>query len=795
MHHNKLNMKRILSISIITSILAVSVEAQDLSLVTPQGRVVEVEVITPHAIKVTNMAPGEKTLTANGFDTNAVPVKVSKFELGKSILLGIGNITVAYNKNTGALTIYGGRERAVRDHGVRNIAGQRKELRLSTTSSGAFYGAGERGHSLNLRGDTLVMYNRPTYGYGGNDPRIKQMNITMPLFISSDGFAIVFDDYASAELILNNPIKYITESPGAITYYYINGVSTIADVVEHLTEITGRQDLPPLWALGYITSKYGYRTQQETEDVIDRLKRDNYPVDGIVLDLYWYGKEEDMGRLDWEPQQWPDPKKMLSDLNKKGVKVVPITQPYVLRNGKGIKNYNALAPKGAFVMDSLGNPLDVEIWVGKGGMFDMSNPDTRAWLAKRYSKLTDMGVGGWWGDLGEPEQHPHSSLHHNGLKGYEYHNRYGNDWSKIIYDLFKKKYPDRRLFTLMRGGTTGLQQYSVFPWSGDVARSWDGLEPQIRIMLNSGLSGLGYMSHDVGGFAVDEANPIDPELYVRWLQLGVFSPVLRTHSQQYAEPFNYPEHENIIKELINMRYHWLPYNYTLAYENATKGWPLVRPLNFHDEGPAYCDTIHDKFLWGHDVFVAPILKQGATSRKIVFPCGRWIDMSNPRTSYTGTLDHYSAPLEKIPLFVRAGAFIPMAEYKMANTSDYNPGKLTINYYPYKGIKSSYTLYDDDRLSPKTLKNGKYRLIQFDGDCNDSGDMSIRIISTGTYAKAPKSIEFDFKINGLDNDPGTVIVNNEKLHGAYDQTTGVFSFILNYTPGQEMNITIKNNDKI
>ena len=129
--------------------------------------------------------------------------------------------------------------------------------------------------------------------------------------------------------------------------------------------------------------------------------------------------------------------------------------------------------------------------VGEGGMFDVSNPNTRKWLKERYKQLTLDGVGGWWGDLGEPEVHPESGLHANGLTTRQYHNKYGNDWSKIIYDLYKEEFPDRRLMTMMRGGTTGLQQYSVFPWSTDVSRSWGGLQPQITIMLNSGLSGLG----------------------------------------------------------------------------------------------------------------------------------------------------------------------------------------------------------------------------------------------------------------------------------------------------------------
>lgn len=721
--------------------------ADEISVVTPAGRTVTVTAINSHVVKVSNLAPGENATASSATvlspDDNAAAVKDYG---GCKELITFGGITARADGRSGAVTISAGPGSMVVDEGIRSLSDGRQSLSLTTTSDGSFYGAGERGHSLNLAGDTLVMYNRQNYGYTSGDPRISQMNITMPLFLSSDGFAIVFDDYAAAELIMSNPIKYVTESRRPVSYYYIGGVSTLAGLTEQLSALTGRQELPPFWAMGYITSKYGYRTQSETIGVIDTLQRAGYPVDGIVLDLYWYGKEQDMGRLAWEPSQWPDPGKMLSSLKKKGINTVIISQPYVLRNGRGADNYNELAPKGLFVRDADGRPHEVKIWVGEGGMWDVSNPDTRAWLRQRYKELTEMGVTGWWGDLGEPEVHPESMIHANGETAREYHNRYGNDWSEIIYDLFKDEYPGTRLMTMMRGGTTGLQRYSVYPWSTDVSRSWGGMQPQVTIMLNSGLSGMGYMGHDVGGFAVDKKNAYMPELYVRWLQLGVFSPILRTHAQQFAEPYLYPQHASIIEPLINERYRWLPYNYTLAYENATKGYPLVRPLNFYEAGVTAYDGISDEYLWGADVLVAPVMTEGATSRKVTFPSGTWIDYNNPARHFEGgSIVEYQAPLEVLPLFVRAGAFIPQADYKMRNTGDYNPARLTVNYYPAEGVKSEYTMYDDDRLSPSSLTDGKYRLIHFKSD----GQGNVTVTAEGSYDGAPKTIDIDFVTNTAD----------------------------------------------
>ena len=747
------------------AVLSISAVAADgISVTTPSGRSVEATVVTPNIIRVTNLAPGqtdwqsfEPQIAAKGADVN-----VSRHGDISTFTTSSG-VTVRVDAATGGVDISAGANRAISDNGIRTFSDGLQQLSLSTMGSGSFYGAGERGYHFNLAGDTLLMYNKQNYGYTAGEPRIKQMNISMPLFLSSNGYAVVFDDFGAAKMVMENPIVYTTESATPVSYYFINSAGTLADVTRELSSLTGRQDLAPLWSLGYITSKYGYHTQAETEGVVDTLKRAGYPLDGVVLDLYWYGKEQDMGRLAWDKEQWPDHVGMLSGLKDKGVNTVIISQPYILRNGRGLDNYNYLAENDLLLKDTTGNNQEVTIWVGEGGMFDMANPATRQWLRDRYKQLTLEGVGGWWGDLGEPEVHPESGLHANGLTTRQYHNKYGNDWSQVIYDLYKDEFPDTRLMTMMRGGTTGLQRFSVFPWSTDVSRSWGGLQPQITIMLNAGLSGLGYMSHDVGGFAIDETKPYDPELYVRWLQLGTFSPILRTHAQSTAEPYNYPEQQDIILPLIKERYRWLPYNYTLAYENASQGLPLVRPLNFYTPGSSKLDNVTDEYLWGRDVLVAPVLKQGATSRKIIFPEGLWVDYANPHTFYQGgDTVTYDAPLSVLPLFVRAGSFIPQANYAMENTGDYRTDVYTINYYPYLG-ESSYTLFEDDLKSTTSIAKGDYSLITFTGNAT-LNDITITATCKGTYPGASKVKQVDFVVHLYDGKPREVTINGKKAKG-------------------------------
>jgi alpha-glucosidase (family GH31 glycosyl hydrolase) len=677
----------------------------------------------------------------------------------KGIVITTGSTSVEVDRSTGQLRFLDADNELLlaESEGADNKPFQR-HISFAGPENEYFYGAGERGHSLRLNGDTLRMYNRQNYGYGAGDPRINQMNITVPYFASDLGYGVLFDDYSKGELVLGDKIEYTSESPSPVAYYFINGNGTLAGTTENYTLLTGRQELPPFWAMGYITSKYGYHTQDEALGVIDTLKTRGYPVDGMVLDLYWYGTETDMGRLEWNKTQWPDHKKMLAELKKKGVNMVIISQPYINKIG-AIDNYNMLSDAGMLVKDSEGNTHDVHTWVGDAGMFDVSNPTTREWLWNRYKSLTEDGVAGWWGDLGEPEVHPSTIRHYNGLTAEQYHNVYGNEWSRIIYEGFKKDFPDNRIILLMRGGTAGLQRYSVFPWSTDVARSWAGFQPQVNIMLNSSLSGLAYMSSDIGGFAVDQAHPTNPELYVRWLQMGAFTPTFRTHAQMKPEPYNYPQYESISKRFIKMRYEWLPYNYTLAYENTTEGAPLARPLNFRgDNAEEKYSNINDEYMWGDEVLIAPVMNPGVKSRKVTFPSGKWISWNNPALSYTGgTTQSVKTPINELPIFVKEGSFIPQYTQPVENVTEYDPQFLTIKYFPSKE-ETAYTLFEDNRISTRSLEDGEYVLAHFSGIRND-GKISIALSAEGGYSEMPEVRMITMEVVGVNKVPKSVAISN------------------------------------
>ena len=236
-----------------------------------------------------------------------------------------------------------------------------------------------------------------------------------------------------------------------------------------------------------------------------------------------------------------------------------------------------------------------------------------------------MGVGGWWGDLGEPEAHPSGLIHATGTAD-ELHNVYGHNWARLIFEGYRKDFPNQRPFILMRAGYSGSQRFGMIPWSGDVNRSWGGLQSQTEIALGMGMQGLGYMHSDLGGFA--GAND-DPELYTRWLQYGVFQPVFRPHAQQEvaSEPiFKDDKTKALAKQSIELRYRMLPYNYTLAFENHLQGTPLMRPLLFEEPTNEALLSESKTYLWGNDFLVSPVVNPGIATQTVYFPkSSDWFD--------------------------------------------------------------------------------------------------------------------------------------------------------------------------
>jgi alpha-glucosidase (family GH31 glycosyl hydrolase) len=297
-------------------------------------------------------------------------------------------------------------------------------------------------------------------------------------------------------------------------------------------------------------------------------------------------------------------------------------------------------------------------------------------------------------------------------KARDVHSIYPLTWAKTIFDGYQKDFPEQRVFNLARSGGAGMQRYATFPWSGDVFRSWGGYNAQIPIMLGMSMSGIGYMHADAGGFAQGEK---DAELYIRWMEFAAFTPIYRAHADPAVaapEPIFWDEAtQKIVKEYVNMRYRFLPYTYSLAYQNTTSGRPLAMPINYFEPNNTKLAAINDEYLWGKDLLIAPIQEKGKSSRTVYFPKGRWINWWTSEVASDSTV--VNAPLEQVPIFAKSGSIVPMT-INLKNTEAYTGDTLVVRYFADDTQKAEFTLYDDNGKDPQAIAHKQYELINFKG---------------------------------------------------------------------------------
>lgn len=636
------------------------------------------------------------------------------------------------------------------------------------------YGTGERALALNRRGYRLELYNRPDYGYA---QKSELMNYNIPLVMSSDKYMIYFDNAPKGFIDLGktekNTLRF-ESTGGKMTYYFVSG-DDFYEILDAYTDLTGKQPLPPRWVLGNFASRYGYRSESQAREILDKFPAENFPVDAIVLDHFWYGKGEikksvGMGDLDWHKPNWPNGEQMVEDFLNKGVKTVLISQPFVLTNSK---NFQYLSDNKLLALDDSGKTSIIpDFYFGAAGLIDIFKPKAQDWLWQQYKRLTKQGVAGHWGDLGEPEMHP-AAMRHIAGKADDVHNIYGHYWAKTIFEGYQKDFPEIRPFILMRGGFAGTQRFGLIPWSGDVSRSWGGLQAQPTLAMNMGLAGLAYMHSDLGGFAGDKPND---ELYVRWLQYGVFQPVYRPHMQDAvpAEPVFYEDSiQNIVRKSIKLRYELLPYHYTMAFQNHTEGKPLMRPLFFEESDNPIVQEISDTYLWGDAFLVAPILTKGQKERNIYLPKGiSWYDYWSKKRYEGGQWITQKTAVETIPVFAKAGTFIPRVP-AFQNTEGYTSEEISVEFYLSPSItEASSSLYEDDGKTRQAFEKGFYELWQFKYQKEDKKQSISLQKGQNTYENAPKERIINFCIFGVETAPKKIKINGKKLKKStytYDQT--------------------------
>ncbi len=709
----------------------------------------------------TTFVPTGESLNENShavvLKSKASNVQIS--ERGEDVLLKTNGLYVTVKKSPFQISYFFKNKHVISEKGGYIKTDSLETIQFQLTKDEVLYGGGARALGMNRRGNRLQLYNRAHYGY---ETRSELMNYTLPIVISSNKYMVHFDNAPIGFLDLDskrdNTLTYETIS-GRKTYQIIVGESWY-DIVDNYTNLTGKQPMLPRWALGNFSSRFGYHSQKEVIETIDKFKEENIPVDAIILDLYWFGKEikGTMGNLAFDRDSFPNPKQMVDDLKARNVETILITEPFILTTSN---RWDEAVTKDILAKDSIGHPATYNFYFGNTGIIDIYGSKGNAWFKNIYKDLSRLGVNGFWGDLGEPEVHPSWVQHATGTAD-EVHNIYGHDWAKLVYESSLEANPDKRPFILMRAGYSGSQRYGMVPWSGDVNRTWGGLQSQPEIALQMGMQGLAYMHSDLGGFAGDN---LDDELYVRWLQYGVFQPIYRPHAQEEvaSEPvFRSDKAKALAKQAIELRYRMLPYNYNLMYENHQTGAPLMRPLFFEEPGNLDLYTYSDAYLWGKDILVAPILKAGQKEKEVYFPKHTtWFDFYTEERIEGGQTKTVATKENSIPMYVRAGAFVPMAQ-PMSSTKDYNISELQLHYYFDNSIPNSKRRLYNDKNDINAIEKGFYEIVEYKSNFKGRNlKFNFELKSGVNLNLSDKSI--DLVIHNIQNAPKRIKINGKKLN--------------------------------
>ena len=644
-------------------------------------------------------------------------------------------------------------------------------LDFNLDATEALYGAGARALGMNRRGHRLPLYNKAHYGY---EERSSQMNFSMPLVFSSKMYGIHFDNapigFLDFDSKKDNVLAYETIS-GRKTYQVIAGDSW-EEIAGSYTSLTGKQPLPPRWAFGNFASRFGYHSETEARSILDKFAAEQIPVDAIIFDLYWFGKDikGTMGNLEFDKDNFPNPKKMIADFASKGVKTVLITEPFILTTSS---KWKEAVDKNILATDKNGKPFTYDFYFGNTGLIDIFNPPAKQWFWNIYKDLNKLGVAGWWGDLGEPEVHP-SDLQHKTGSADELHNIYGHNWAKLVAEGYQKDFPEKRPFILMRAGYSGSQRFGMIPWSGDVNRTWGGLKPQPEIALQMGMQGMAYMHSDLGGFA--GAN-LDDELYARWLQYGVFQPIFRPHAQEEvaAEPvLREAKTKALAKAAIELRYRLLPYNYTLAFENNQQGLPLMRPLIYEEPKNEKLFGVSDTYLWGHEFLVTPVLSAGTKEASVYFPVtNNWFDFYTDQKYQGGSTQTVAVTADHIPIFVRGGAFVPMIKV-IQTTKNYSTKEIDLHYYHDASVtKGQGKLYDDNGETANAFEKGAYSLLNFSSTF-ENNVLSINLTEKNGKRYRALDRKVSFVIHNVAAKPQQVLSQDQSLAFEWDEKKKVLS---------------------
>lgn len=655
----------------------------------------------------------------------------------------------------------------------------------------AYFGLGDKSGPTNLRGQRLQNWNTDAFGYEAySDPLYR----TIPFYYSvhrGKSYGLYFNNtYRSHfDFAGGNPeaVHYWTGG-GEIDYFYLHGPGPL-DVARRYAWLTGRPELPPMWALGFHQCRWSYYPEARVRELADEFRERGIPCDAIYLDIDYM---DGYRCFTWNDEHFPDPKGLISDLEGQGFQTVVMIDPGI-RVDEDYHVYKTGMEQDVFCRRSTGELMRGPVWPPDCVFPDYTDPEVRAWWGPLYETLyNEQGVSGFWNDMNEPAvfkvntaTFPDHVLHdydghprdHRGT-----HNIYGLQMSRATYEGLKALQPEKRPFLLTRATFSGGQRFASV-WTGDNLATWEHLRIANVQCQRLSISGFSFVGTDIGGFS---GNP-DGELFVRWLQLGAFHPFYRVHSmgnnvdgaaeaeadavkeaerlnRADQEPWSYGEpYTSLARRAIEFRYQLLPYLYTAFWENTRSGTPILRSLFLYSPEDTTAVEREEEFLFGEHLLVMPVLKAGVQSITGYLPKGDWLDYWSGVPYQGQQMVTVKAAEDRMPVFVKAGAVIPnypVQQYVGEQTFE----AIDLRVYPGSAISYLY----EDAGEGYGYTGEDYALRQFTTDY-DGSTLRLNRRQEGQYAVS--YVHFNLHFIGLARPPRQVLVDGEAM--AYAEADGQY----------------------
>ncbi len=577
-----------------------------------------------------------------------------------------------------------------------------------------FIGLGEKTGGINRRGNYFVNWNSDVPAYASNaDP----LYSTIPFFIgihSKRVYGIFFDNtyksYFNFGGGADEELFHFGADDGDMNYYFFGG-STVESILKDYTALTGRTPMPPLWSLGFQQSRWGYDSQEQLLTIAKTFREKKMPADVIVSDINYM---DNYKVFTWNPTNFQNVKAMNTQMKGMGFDMVTIIDPGI-KIEKGYTAYEEGVAKNLFAKYPDGRTYVGHVWPGRCHFPDFVKPATQRWWGQSFkSSYVDNGVRGFWNDMNEPaawgREFPNLIEFGEGKDKatlYKVKNAYGLLMSKATYEGTKALMNGQRPFVLTRAAYAGIQKYSA-QWTGDNVSSDEHMMLGFRLLNSMGVSGVPYVGMDIGGFI---GNP-SPDLFIRWMSLGVYSPLFRNHTHigyNYREPWLFGETNTYtIRRILEQRYQMLPYLYSSFYQSHTTGLPVNRmlPIHYTYDEKVYNSKVENQFLFGENILVAPVESNKQTV-EVYFPGStKWYRLSNDEVFEGGSSRFVAAPLSNLPVFVKEGAIVPMQSV-IQHTKEKGDGILRLHIW--KGTTpTAFVYYEDDGETYDYEKNGFYR---------------------------------------------------------------------------------------